>query len=157
MAGSSALDRYAEVEMNAGVDISILTSGDAQTEVFASLADMFKNYNVNLNEQIYNAMYLADSGFGSALVTGMTPTVSLTGDFNPTDDACAYFEEIQYKTGKDRVSKLKLNRGNTALTVPVTITALAIAGGDAGQPNSISITLTFDGEPEISPWTPPTP
>lgn len=157
MAGSSALDRYAEVEMNAGVDISILTSGDAQTEVFASLADMFKNYNVNLNEQIYNAMYLADSGFGSALVTGMTPTVSLTGDFNPTDDACAYFEGIQYKTGKDRVSKLKLNRGNTALTVPVTITALAIAGGDAGQPNSISITLTFDGEPEISPWTPPTP
>lgn len=157
MAGSSALDRYAEVEMNAGVDISILTSGDAQTEVYASLADMFKNYNVNLNEQIYNAMYLADSGFGSALVTGMTPTVSLTGDFNPTDDACAYFEDIQYKTGKDRVSKLKLNRGNTALVVPVTITALAIAGGDAGQPNSISITLTFDGEPTVSPWAPPTP
>ena len=157
MAGSSALDRYAEVEMNAGVDISILTSGDAQTEVYASLADMFKNYNVNLNEQIYNAMYLADSGFGSALVTGMTPTVSLTGDFNPTDDACAYFEDIQYKTGKDRVSKLKLNRGNTALVVPVTITALAIAGGDAGQPNSISITLTFDGEPTVSPRTPPSP
>ena len=150
MADTTALERYANVEMNSGVDISILTSGSDPTEKYASLADMFKNYTVALNEQIYNAMYLADSGFGSALVTGMNPTVNLTGDFNPKDEACAYFEGIQYKVGADRVSKLKLNRGTISLTVPVTITSIAIAGGDAGQPNSISVTLTFDGEPTIS-------
>lgn len=154
MANSSALDRYAEVEMNAGVDISVLTSGSSETEVYASLADMFKNYTVALNEVIYNAMYLADSGFGSALVTGMNPTVSLTGDFNPKDDACIYLESVQYKVGKDRVTKIKLNRGNISLVVPVTITALAIVGGDAGQPNTISVTFTFDGMPTTTPITP---
>lgn len=150
MPETSALDRYAQVEMNTGVDISILISGDAQSEVYASLANMFKNYNVALNEQIYNAMYLADSGFGSALVTGMSPAVALAGDFNPQDAACQYFEENQYKVGKDRVSKLKLNRGTISLEVPVTMTSIAIAGGDAGQPNTISVTLTFDGAPTIS-------
>ena len=144
------MERFAGVEMNNGVDISILTSGDSQTEEYASLADMFKNYNVALNEQIYNAMYLADQGYGCAQVTGMSPTVGLTGDFNPNDPACAYLESIQYKTGADRVSKIKMNRGNQSLTCPVTLTSIAIAGGDAGQPNSVSVTIAFDGKPTVT-------
>ncbi len=120
-------------------------------EVYASLALLFKNYNMALNEQIYNAMYLADDGFGSSLVSGMSPTINLTGDFNPQDAACAYLESIQYKIGADRVSKIKLNRGTQALTCPVTLTSIAIAGGDAGQPNQISITIAFNGKPTVTP------
>lgn len=150
MPDPTPIERYAGVEMNNGVDISILTSGDSESEVYASLALLFKNYNMALNEQIYNAMYLADDGFGSSLVSGMSPTISLTGDFNPSDAACAYFEGIQYKTGGDRVSKVKLNRGTQALVCPVTITTIAIAGGDAGQPCTISVTIAFNGKPTVT-------
>lgn len=123
----------------------------SETGVYASLADLFKNYTVALNETVYNAMYLADDGFGSSLVSGMAPTINMTGDFNPQDPACAYLERIQYKIGADRVSMLKLNRGSLSLTCAVTLTSIAIAGGDAGQPNQISITIAFNGKPTVTP------
>ena len=150
MPDTTPIERFAGVEMNNEVDISILTSGSSEAEVYASLALLFKNYNMALNETIYNAMYLADDGFGSSLVSGMAPTISLTGDFNPEDAACAYLESIQIKIGADRVSKIKLNRGTQALTCPVTLTSIAIAGGEAGQPNSISVTIAFNGKPTVT-------
>lgn len=148
--GLSNLERIQGVEMNNQVSIEINTTPGAESPTYASLADMFKSYNFNLNEQIYEAMYLADRGYGSSNVTGLKPVLTLTGDYNPNDPACKYLNEAQWKIGGGRVTDIKLTRGGQIITCSVTMTGIGIVGGESAAPNGVNLTLTFNGKPEVT-------
>lgn len=144
------LERIMGIEMNNSVTIEINTTPGTEIATYASLCDMFKSYGLALNEQVYEAMYLADKGYGSSAVTGLKPVVSLTGDYNPDDPACQYLNKAQWEIGEGRVTDIKMTRGGQTITCPVTLTAIAIAGGESSSPNSVSVTMAFDGKPTVS-------
>lgn len=144
------LERIMGIEMNNSVTIEINTTPSGGTATYASLCNMFKSYGLALNEQVYEAMYLADKGYGSSAVTGLKPVVSLTGDYNPDDPACQYLNKAQWEIGEGRVTDIKMTRGGQTITCPVTLTAIAIAGGESSSPNSVSVTMAFNGKPTVS-------
>ncbi|MBQ8903109.1 MAG: hypothetical protein IJY73_02265 [Oscillospiraceae bacterium] len=149
----SNLERIQGIEMNNQVGIEINTTPDAETGSYASLCDMFKSYGLALNEQIYEAMYLADQGYGSSSVTGLKPVLNLTGDYNPNDPACQYLNEAQWKIGKGRVTDIKLTRGGQVITCSATMVGIGIVGGESAAPNGVNLILNFNGKPTVTPVT----
>lgn len=144
------LERIMGIEMNNQVDIEINTTPKEETGTYASLCDMFKNYGLALNEQIYEAMYLADRGYGSSAVTGLKPVLTLTGDYNPNDPACQYLNEAQWEIGDGRVTDIKLTRGGQIITCSVTMVGIGIVGGDSAAPNGVNLVLNFNGKPTVA-------
>lgn len=149
----SNLERISGIEMNNQVSIEINTTPSASEGTYASLCDMFKSYGLALNEQIYEAMYLADSGYGSSAVTGMKPVLSLVGDYNPNDPACQYLNEAQWEIGLGRVTDIKLVRGGQEITCSVTMVGIGITGGESSQPNGVNLVLNFNGKPTVKTAT----
>lgn len=130
--------------------VAELDIGTSSTPQWATLGTSFKNISIALGENVYTASYLADEGFSSSEVTGLSPTATFTGDFKPDDPLCVFLNERQYTLGESRKSKLRLTRNGEVLIAPVTMTAITLAGGEANQPNSVTLTLAFNGKPEIS-------
>lgn len=138
------------VEFNHEVECLINTTPTGSTPTYASMCNAFKNIAIALNEVVYNATYLADGGFSSSAVVGFAPTVTLQGDFMKDDPACNYLDKIQWGLGKDRVTDIKMTRNGQTITCPVTLTSIAIAGGESTAPNSISVTIAFNGKPTVT-------
>ena len=144
------LPKVMGVELNSEVDVQINTTPTEETTTYASLCNAFKNVAVALNEVVYSATYLADGGYSSSAVVGFAPTVTLQGDFMKTDPACAYLDKIQWDIGKARVTDIKMTRNGQTITCPVTLTSIAIAGGESTAPNSVSVTISFNGKPTVT-------
>lgn len=137
-----------------GIEASIDTSSTG-TAVYSALADGIDNLAEALNEVVQNYSFMKDSGFGSAEVTGMAPTVTLTGRRVLGDTAQDFIFSKKYKTGADRKSTLKLewtDGADTAksLTVPVTITKIQEYSGATTDNSAISIELAFNGAPTLA-------
>lgn len=144
------LPKVAEVELNSAVSVEINTTPSAEQATYASLTNAFKNIAVAMNEVVYNASYLSDGGYGSSHVVGFAPTVSLQGDFMASDPACAYLDKAQWEIGAGRVTDIKMTRNGQTITCPVTLTSIAIAGGESTAPNSVSLTIAFNGKPTVT-------
>jgi hypothetical protein len=129
------------IEMNHQVKVKL--DGNDMTKAFENIA-------VAINENVLTTSYLADEGFSSHEVVGFNPTVSLTGHFNPEDPACIYLAEREFQLGEGRKSTITLERAGTTITCPVTIITIAISGGMAQAPNTISVTIAFNGKPQMS-------
>ena len=148
---AQTLPKVMGVELNSEVDVQINTTPENDTSpTYASLCNAFKNVAVALNEVVYSATYLADGGYSSSAVVGFAPTVTLQGDFMKTDAACAYLDKVQWGIGKDRVTDIKMTRNGQTITCPVTLTSIAIAGGESTAPNSVSVTISFNGKPTVT-------
>ncbi len=144
------LPKVAGVELNSAVSVDINTTPTAEQPTYASLTNAFKNIAVAMNEVVYNATYLSDGGYGSSHVVGFAPTVSLQGDFMASDPACAYLDKAQWEIGAGRVTDIKMTRNGQTITCPVTLTSIAIAGGESTAPNSVSLTIAFNGKPTVT-------
>lgn len=149
----SNLERIQGVEMNNQVSIEINTTPNSENGTYASLCDMFKSYGFALNEQIYEAMYLADRGYGSSNVTGLKPVLNLVGDYNPKDPACKYLNNAQWEIGPGRVTDIRLIRGGQVITCSVTLVGIGIVGGESSAPNGVNLTINFNGKPTVAPFT----
>lgn len=148
---AQTLPKVMGVELNSEVDVQINTTPENDASpTYASLCNAFKNVAVALNEVVYSASYLADGGYSSSAVVGFAPTVTLQGDFMKTDAACAYLDKVQWGIGKDRVTDIKMTRNGQTITCPVTLTSIAIAGGESTAPNSVSVTISFNGKPKVT-------
>ena len=148
----TAAEKIAGIDMNYNARVEINTTPTASSGTYVSLCEVFKNLNETLNEVIFSTSYLADSGYSSSMVTGLAPKLTLTGEFNPNDPACAYFNNMRWQTGKARCTDLKMRRGGQQIAVPVTMENIAISGGDATAPNAISVTLAFNGTPTVTQY-----
>lgn len=124
-------------------------------ETWADLGVMFKNISQALNEVLYQATYLSDEGWGSTEVTGGQYTVTLTGDKKIGDPVSDYIfsPEVQYAFGEARKTQLRLTRGTQTITWNVTLANITDAGGDANQPNAVTLTIHGNGKPIIGTAT----
>lgn len=144
----ATVEKLKNVEFNNQIKAE-LDIGQNSTEEWGDMTQAFKSIAQALNETTYAATYLCDSGFGSTIVTGMSPTLNLTGDFIKGDPVCEYLDDIQYEIGDKRISKIKLTRNGKVVTCPVTLTNIAIAFGESAASNSVSVTVNFNGKPII--------
>lgn len=139
-----------KIELNNEIGVKLNTTPSGETKTMSDMTLAFKNIGMAINEVIYSASYLADGGFSSSAVVGAAPTITLTGDYMEGDAVCEYLDSKQYEIGSERVTEIELTRAGKAITCPVTITGIAIAGGDSTAPNSITATIAFNGKPTIS-------
>lgn len=149
----ATVEKLKNVEFNNQIKAEIDISGGG-TENWGDLTQAFKNITQAINEILFSANYLCDGGFGSTIVTGAAPTISMSGDYIKGDPVCEYLEDIQYEIGDKRISKIKLTRGSGTLTCPVTLTGVALAGGDSTAPNSVNITIALNGKPTFTKGSP---
>lgn len=145
----ATVEKLKNVEFNNQVKAD-LDIGKNGTEQWGDMTQAFKSITQALNETTYAATYLCDDGFGSSIVTGMSPTLNLSGDYIKGDAVCEFLDDIQYEIGDKRVSKIKLTRNGKVVTCPVTLTNIAIALGESAAPNSVSVTINFNGKPTRS-------
>lgn len=145
----ATVEKLKNVEFNNQIKAELDISGGG-TENWGDLTQAFKNITQAINEILFSANYLCDGGFGSTIVTGAAPTISMSGDYIKGDSVCEYLDDIQYEIGDKRISKIKLTRGSGTLTCPVTLTGVALAGGDSTAPNSVNITIALNGKPTFT-------
>lgn len=138
------------MEKNYEVKADLNTTPSA-TATWSDLGVMFKNITHAINEVLYQASYLSNGGWGSTEVTGGQYTVTLTGDRKDGDDVCDYILDpaVQYAFGEARKTQLRLTRGTTTITWAVTMANITDAGGDANQPNAVTLTLHGNGAPVV--------
>lgn len=123
------------------------------TEEWGDMTQAFKSVNQAINESTFSAAFLCDGGFGSTIVTGAAPTISLAGYYIKGDPVCEYLEDIQYEIGDQRISKIKMTRGSVTVTCPVTLTGVAITGGESTEPTAVNVTIAFNGKPTCNKST----
>lgn len=145
----ATVEKLKNVEFNNQIKAE-LDIGKNGTEEWGDMTQAFKSIAQALNETTYAATYLCDDGFGSTIVTGMSPTLNLTGDFIKGDPVCEFLDDMQYEIGDKRVSKIRLIRNGKVVTCPVTLTTIAIAFGESAASNSTSVTISFNGKPTRS-------
>lgn len=136
-----------------GIEASVDTS-TTETPSFASLDDGFDNLAESLNEVVQNYSFLKDKGFGSAEVTGMAPTVTITGRRVIGDAAQDFIFSKKYKTGADRKVPFKIEwaegSATKTLTVTVTMTKIQEWSGATTDNSAISVELAFNGAPIVA-------
>lgn len=138
------------LEINYNIVAELDTSEAPHTQpVWSDMGHMFKNLSQSLNEVLYQATYLADAGWGSSEVTGGQYIVTFTGDRRDGDPVSDYIfdPKVQYAFGEARKSKLRIRRGDKAIIWDVTLANITDAGGDANQPNSVTLTVHGNGKP----------
>ena len=143
------IEKAMNVEYNHEIACEINITPEADTAIYVSLSKAFKNIATAMNETIYSAFYLSDGGYGTDFVTGIKPTITQTGDYIKNDPACQFLNKARWKTGKGRVTDIKLTRAGESVSCPVTLTSIQMAGGDANNPNSVSVAMSFIGKPEV--------
>lgn len=145
----ATVEKLKNVEFNnkAKVEINISRNGSQE---WGDMTQAFKNISHAINEKTFTAAYLSDEGFDSTIVTGAAPTVALSGDYIKGDPVCEYLEDIQYEIGDKRISEIKMKRGSGTVTCPITLTGVAIAGGDSTAPNTVNVNIAFNGKPTFT-------
>lgn len=145
----ATVDKLKNVEFNnkAKVELNIGRNG---AQKWGDMTEAFKNINHAINEKTFTASYLCDEGFESTIVTGASPTLALSGDYIKGDPVCEYLEDIQYEIGDGRISEIKMTRGSGTVTCPVTLTGVAIAGGESTAPNTVNVNIAFNGKPTFT-------
>lgn len=143
------VEKLKNVEFNNQAKVQLDISGGG-SEQWGDMTQAFKNINQAINEKTFSAAFLCDGGFDSTIVTGAAPNVALSGYYVKGDPVCEYLESIQYEIADKRISKLRMTRGSGTVTASVTLTTIAIAGGESNEPTTVNVTLSFNGKPT---WT----
>ncbi|MDF2950784.1 MAG: Ig-like protein [Anaerocolumna sp.] len=135
-------------ELNYQIKAELNTTPSA-AETWSDLGVMMKNISQALNEVLYQATYLSDEGWGSSEVTGGQYMVTFTGDKKVGDPVSDYIfsDAVQYAFGEARKTQLRLTRGTKTITWEVTLANITDAGGDANQPNAVTLVIHGNGKP----------
>ncbi len=138
--------------LNNEIKAYLKIGGSDEEPVWGDLGKAFKSVSQSLGESKYTAAYLADGGFSSSEVTGLSFQLTLTGDYMKNDPVINYLfsEAVLYGTGEARKSKLKLVRDGTQILWSVTMTKISEDGGDADEPDEVTLELSGNGKPAVS-------
>lgn len=147
---SQTLPKVAGVELNHEVKVFINTTPEASgSATYKSMCEAFTSVSRAMNEVVHTASFLSDGGYSSSNVTGFQPTITLQGEFMAADPVCAYLDKIQWSPGAARVTDIKMNRNGQIVTCPVTLTQIAIAGGESTAPNAVTVVMAMNGKPTV--------
>lgn len=148
----ATVEKLKKVEFNNKVKVRLNIGGDG-SQKWGDMTQAFKNISHTINEKTFTASYLCDEGFESTIVTGASPALALSGDYIKGDPVCEYLEDIQYEIGDGRISEIEMERGSITVTCPVTLTGVAIAGGESTAPNTVNVNIAFNGKPTVTKGT----
>ncbi|MCL2698329.1 MAG: hypothetical protein FWE74_09670 [Oscillospiraceae bacterium] len=140
------------VELNNQINAELDVTPNVGTRSWQSLGKAFKSISQTLGENVYTASYLSDGGFSSSEVTGLNFTVTFRGDYVAGDPVIEYIfsRDILYGVGDARKTKLRLTKENKVVIWDVTMTKIQEAGGDANEPNSVTLELKGAGKPDAA-------
>lgn len=136
------------------LDIDITPGGPSPT--WAVLGVGIENFAEALNEVANEYQFMADKGYARSYVTGMSISCTLSGRRMIGDPAQDYMFSPGVKYGlmaarqtTARLSVLNADGSIQQLTDNVTFTALADLSGATTDGSAVSVTIHFDGEPEM--------
>ena len=137
------------MELNYNIKAELDTSKNAEQPVWSDLGKTMTNLTMSLNEVMTQYSRLADNGWGSTEVTGGQFTVTFTGHKVEGDPVSDYIfsNDVEYKFGDARKTKMRLVWGTKAIVCDVTLANITEGGGDAQQPNAITLTVHGNGAP----------
>lgn len=138
--------------LNNEIKAYLMIGGTSENPQWGDLGKAFKSVTQSLGESKYTASYLADGGFSSSEVTGLSFQLTLTGDYMKEDPVIKYLfsKEVLYGVGEARKSRLKLVRDGTEIQWSVTMTKISENGGDANEPDEVTLELSGNGRPQVS-------
>ena len=81
--------------------------------------------------------------------------MTFTGDRKNGDAVNDYIfdENVQFAFGDARKTKFRIRRGTKAIEWNVTLANITDAGGDANQPNAVTLTIHGNGKPTFTTVT----
>jgi hypothetical protein len=140
------------IELNNQINAELDVTPKGAARKWESLGKAFKSISQTLGENVYSASYLSDGGFSSSEVTGLNFTVTFRGDYVAGDPVIEYIfsREILYGVGDARKTKLRISKGDKTVIWDVTMTKIQEAGGDANEPNSVTLELKGAGKPDAA-------
>ena len=131
------------------------TTPGESTRTWAKLCKGFENLTEALNEQVQQYFFLCGNGFAANYVTGMAPTMTLSGRRVLGDAAQEYIFGKKYGTMADRETNFRLTRRSadgteTAIvSAHVTLCNISDIGGATIDGSACSVEVRFDGEPFV--------
>lgn len=138
--------------LNNQIGAYLMTGGTEDAPVWSSLGGAFKSIAQTMGENKYTAAYLNDGGFSSSEVTGLAYQLTLSGDYISGDPVVEYLfsNDVLFGVGDARKTKLRLVRDGNEIIWSVTMTKITENGGDANEPNGITLELCGNGKPTLT-------
>jgi hypothetical protein len=103
-----------------------------------------------MNEVVVTEQYYCGEGFAHNEVTGMAPQIQVTGNRVEGDTAQDFIAGLQFKLGSDRVTSVKLTRGQTTYVFEAAITDIVTFGGDNTALKPFNCVIRPNGKPTIT-------
>ena len=130
------------------------TSVSSNTWTYAELKGI-DNITEALNEVVGQYFFMEDNGFATNHVTGIAPTITLTGRRIIGDTAQEYIFGKKYNIGADRESSFKLEWQNATpktvtLVCDCTICNVQEWSGASTDDSAISFEIRFNGAPTVT-------
>lgn len=135
-----------------GVELEIDITPFAAASTWVPVCDGWNNLTEALNEQVQEYYFLCGKGFGSDEVTGIHPSLALTGVRKVGDAAQDFIMAQRYKLMEGRKTNLRLSLANadgsvTRYTNRVTMKNISAFGGATTDGAAVSVTFSFNGRP----------
>ena len=133
------------------ITIEIDTSGNAETPVWVTIADMeTMGLSIDTGVEIWNS--LTEGGWQRALATAKSFTASFNGKRNIGDPGNDYVASKAFANGRDCDSKLRLTFPNEdTFTGAVVLKVNDFMGGDATNVAPLAFDCISNGKPEYKP------
>lgn len=137
---------------------------DFETPVFELMGAGWKSVDISGDENTDDTAYLDGAGGKTVTVMGGMPTFEFTGDYDNANTIHRFIMSKFAQYGKKRITNFKWemppSEGYTTgrtFSGPATIHGLDPASGDADAKSEISVSISFNGNPEITEPVPETP
>lgn len=129
------------------------TTPSSTTPTWKDLCAGFDNISEALNEAVQQYFFLCGNGFAANYVTGMAPSITLSGRRIFGDDAQDYIFGKKYALMGDRDTHFRLSRTSEAgaetamVSANVTLCNITDLSGAANDASACSVEIRFNGAP----------
>lgn len=144
-----------------GIEININTAaGGGTPETWTPFGKGFNNIAESLNEVIQQYFFLSDGGYAQNFVTGMAPTLTVSGVRIIGDTAQEFIFASNVKYGlmaarntSIQIKRLTANAKIETITCPVTLCNMTDIGGASTDGSAVSLEIRFNGKPTVETST----
>lgn len=138
--------------------IDITENADIDNPTWTRFATGWKSVDITENEEIDEVAYLDGEGGKTTTVMGGTISFDFTGDFDNANDVHLFILGKIGRYGIHRIVPFKWETPapegfDTGYVFKglATLSNIAPASGDADAKSEITVTVTFNGKPDITP------
>ena len=140
-----------------GIEININTAeGGGSPETWTPFGAGFNNIAESLNEVIQQYFFLSDGGYAKNFVTGMAPTLTVSGVriIGDQDQEFIFASGVKYGLMTARNTSIQIKRLTAdaqieTITCPVTLCNMTDIGGSSTDGSAVSLEIRFNGKPTI--------